>query len=324
MADTDVKRYSQNRNLNLTNFLPSMSKETETQQFTQFFESFLNTLFDGINGMSISATDVTVTGEHRLSGAGDVHGDVSAVLVQYSYDHPVSATPVISTDTKSVEHTRILSATDTSNKMSIVEKVYRLSEVKDVDLIDIEYIQYFAENLGYNINVYRPEVGNVGESIGIYAERAQYSNSATSASDINAYLRFMVANLPNWYKIKTTDNAMKVMLYSFGLIGDIINYYTDSYIHTDDGGKWVQGSEENLALVPKEYFSTPHFAIRIFLDESDNSLIDALKRNSVIRAIESMQPINTVFRQLSGYVLRQMNLNAMAYTRLTRYMRITA
>ena len=33
------------------------------------------------------------------------------------------------------------------------------------------------------------------------------------------YLRFIISNLPTWYKIKTTRNSIRIMLFSFGIIG---------------------------------------------------------------------------------------------------------
>jgi len=86
----------------------------------------------------------------------------------------------------------IYTAASGSNvSMSILEKVNRLTELHDPDLIDLEYIQYFANNLGYNVNVNRSQFGNGG-------------TDANSEEELNRYLRFMVRNLPSWYKIKTT------------------------------------------------------------------------------------------------------------------------
>ena len=318
LSASGENRYRTNKDLNLVNFLPSISKETETEQFTQFIEDFLNTLFDGNNGMSQIESDVSVSGSYYLSGT-------SGNLIPYGYPNPNPLSAVtVSADNQNVDQVTITSASDTSGKISIIEKVYRLTELKDPDLIDIDYIQYFASNMGYNIDVYRNEVGNIGESIGNYAERSIYSTSATSASDANKYLRFMVSNLPNWYKIKTTDSAMKVMLYSFGLIADIINYYTSNYLRIQDGGQWTADYNGDLSNIPKNYFNTPHFAIRINVDESQDLISDSAKRASVIRAIQSIQPINTVFRNLSGYCSRDINLNMSMMTRLSRYIRIEA
>ena len=47
-------------------------------------------------------------------------------------------------------------------KISILEKVHRLVELHDPDLIDLEYIQFFANNLGYDIDINRNEVGISG------------------------------------------------------------------------------------------------------------------------------------------------------------------
>jgi hypothetical protein len=129
---------------------------------------------------------------------------------------------------------------------------------------------------------------------------AYLENNVYSAVDIGKYLRFMVANLPNWYKIKTTQNAIKVMLYSFGLIGDINEYYTYDY-----NTKWIIYGDDRLEFIPDNYYPTPHFAIKISIDDSIGSIsFDNERRNNVIDAINSIRPINTVFKGLNGYVQR--------------------
>jgi hypothetical protein len=307
-------RYRDNKKLDLTTFLPSVNKESEIEQFTQFIEDYLNTMFDGEDGMTQEASIIQTFGDYSLDG-------VSGTLVPYQYVNPMFAA-YISADRTDVEQIEISQSSDASNKISTIEKVHRLTELKDPDLIDIEYIQYFAANMGYNIDVYRSEVGNIGSDLGIYDERAQYSNSATSASDVNKYLRFMVSNLPNWYKIKATDSAVKVMLYSFGLVGDLIKYYTSNYLEPSNGGQWKADYEGDLSQIPKNYFITPHFALRIYVDSSSDLITDTSKRASVIRAIQSIQPINTVFRNLSGYVSRSFHTQVQMDVRLSRYIRI--
>ena len=70
----------------------------------------------------------------------------------------------------------------------------------------------------------------VGDQFGNLAE---IDNGSSSISDQQKYLRFVVQNLPNWYKIKTTKNCSKVMLYSFGLIGVWLNII-QSYSNIND------------------------------------------------------------------------------------------
>jgi len=81
-------------------------------------------------------------------------------------------------------------------------------------------LQFYATNLGYSVGLNR-------ENVGRDFTNTQY----TEQEEINQkkYLRFMIRNLPTWYKVKTTKNAVRMMLYSFGLVGDFIYYFTKNY-----------------------------------------------------------------------------------------------
>lgn len=315
-----VKRFRPNKKLNLVKFLPSIHRESETEQFTQFMEDWFNTLFDGQEGLITTSADISVSGNYRLSG-------VSGNVIYYQYNNPnpnslisPSATSV-NTDSKDVQSVHIDLPTDTSEKISIIEKIFRLTELKDPDLIDIENIQYFADNAGYNVDVYRNEFGNIDHE---YPYRP-IATSATSAAYNEQYLRFNVSNMPEWYKIKTTDNAVQVLLFSFGLIGNVIHYYTNDYLSfssSGTGGNWLADLNGDMREIPRDYFITPHFAMGISIDESDDLIVDTEKATALIRAMKSIQPINTVFKRLAGYLTREYNIYVSMRVRKTRYIKV--
>lgn len=177
------------------------------------------------------------------------------------------------------------------NKISILEKISRIKELQDPDFINIDNIQFFANNLGYKVNVNRGQFG------------------VDNDNDIEKYLRFMVGNLPNWYKIKSTRNSIKSMLFSFGLVGDLVYYYTKEY---DNYGKnWMYGDiyfdendnklKEDLSNIPSSWYPTSHFSVWYDINKSGtNYSYDSTKRSQIINAIESVKPVNTVFNGIIG------------------------
>jgi hypothetical protein len=194
--------------------------------------------------------------------------------------------------------------TITTRTISILEKCKRLTELHDPNLIDdSDHLQNLANTLGYNVDLNKGEIGSY-----IATEF-----SATSADCLDRYLRFVIENLPNWYKIKTTKNAMKVMLYSYGIIADVSFYYTNNYLPESQGGIWKvsdylngTNSVENL---DDNLFPTPHFIIWEDLDNSTSDAIwDTNKINQIIKSVNSIRPINTVFRQLGGFMQRQLDM----------------
>ena len=188
-------------------------------------------------------------------------------------------------------------------KISILEKVKRLTELHDPDLIDIDFIQHFANYLGYNVTLSRQDLGII---IAQNADNEGIDFDTLSDSEQkeieNKYLRFIVRNLPNWYRIKTTRSAINVLLYSFGLIADLQHFFTNNYANPN--AFILEGISNNE--IPNSHFRTPHFMVTTDLDKSlPNFTLDTTKLNSIIETILSVKPINTVFRGLNGFLRRQ-------------------
>jgi len=205
-----------------------------------------------------------------------------------------------------------------TNKISILERIKRLDTLQDPDEMDAKYLAYFAKNLGYDVNINRAELGNL----------AELNEEECTNDDAEKYMRFALRNLPLWYRIKTTRNSIKMMLYSFGMIGDISNYYTDNYLPESQGGKWLVPDynmiSDSVADIPNGFYPTPHFTIWVDLDISENSLNwETAKRTQIVNAIESVKPINTVFRKLSAYTKVDINAYVSMFTRFhSRYIKI--
>jgi len=303
-----VARFGKCRQIDLTSFLPDYVREHDTLQFTQFFENFLNTLYAGVCGVTVNTSAYTEAS--GTSGAA-VTADIS--VEEYTYIEPT-----ISTTTDACN---MCSAWDQTRTISILEKIFRLTETHDPELIDIEFIQFFASNLGYDVTINRQEIGNLGET----------TSGECSEVEADRYLRFMVQNLPNWYKIKTTHNAIKVMLFSFGLVGDILNFYTRDYKadwQLSQPEYFTSGTNtpvmrENLDNIPDSWYPTPHFAIWFDVRRSaTNFSFNIEKQNTIIRAIDSIRPINTVFEGVQAYIDGVVHAYARAITRVRKYIRI--
>lgn len=267
-------RFGSNRRINLTSFLPEQKQQEEIYDFVKFFEDFLNEMYAGLHGFETTETQIGQN-ESKLA---------------FSYDNQnLSASP----------------------KISILEKIHRLSELHDPDLIDIDYIQFFAEHMGYRIDIDRNEIG-----FGFLN-----SSAPCSASDNQKYLRFMVRNLPNWYKIKTTNDMIKIMLYSFGLVADIYNHYTKDY--GEDSKNWKVDYDGDMRAIPDSWYPTPHFTAIVDIDASLNNIFFKLQEGEkVVRAIESIKPLNGVFRGLTSKTTQLLQLYCGANARLARYIRI--
>lgn len=201
-------------------------------------------------------------------------------------------------------------------KISILEKVNRISELHDPDFIDPEYIQFFANYLGYSVDLKRGELGVVTDPDDI---------DLSVQEDVKRYLSFVVSNLPHWYKIKTTNNAIKIMLYSFGLIGDIVTRFTSDY-KPDTGYNWYNFAEgiDSVVDLPQGFYPTPHFTIRINIDSSPiNFSFNERTRLNIFNAVDSIRPVNAKFDGIEGYTKASFTLFTRTYARRKVMMRIS-
>lgn len=167
--------------------------------------------------------------------------------------------------------------------ISILKKIELLFTLRDPDLIDSEFIQYFANQLGYTINYNRSDIADV-------------TNDEIDQA-VNGYLRETIRSLPHWYKFKSTDNAISMLLYSFGLVSDVLAQWTNDYENN-----WFSESprfEDDLSSpsIPNGYYPTPHFRIVINHTKSPEGWENNL--TNIINLIESIKPINTVFEGFS-------------------------
>lgn len=257
-------RYDANKEIDLKSLLPSFLKESQTNDLMQFFQDFLNKIYDEKIHTS-SATDFEISNRKRIS---------------------------------------------------ILEKINRITELHDPDYVDIEYIQYFANYLGYSVDVNRGELGVLADAD---------SNDPLVQEDSKRYLRFIISNLPNWYKIKTTSNAVKIMLYSFGLVGDLITRFTNDY-RADNGTNWINFREgrDNYNDIPRDFYLTSHYVVSIELDESViNFSLNNVTRLNVLNAIESIRPANTVFDTVLGHVTRSETITVYPIARKRLFLNMT-
>ena len=161
--------------------------------------------------------------------------------------------------------------------------------------------------LDYDINLNR-------EELAIMNNYGEYNDNLETYVD--KMLRFVVSNLPNTYSIKTTRNSIKILLLSFGIMGNVLETYTSDY--KDD---WINNNYEDGQYVnqdiDKKYFPTPHISIGI---DIKNTPIEVLENNIVVRmmdAVESIKPVNIV---LDGIVGVGQDIKIPSFTVYTRFM----
>jgi hypothetical protein len=173
----------------------------------------------------------------------------------------------------------------------ILKKIEQIGDLHDPQLMDSEYLQFYANFLGYDLTLNRGEIGNITNEV---AADGTYIDDEESKK----YLRFVVENLPNWYKIKSTRNAVKIMLFSFGIIGDLFTLFSNDY-----DKKWISDREDDRSSVgtqlPSEYYPTPHFQLAINLRRTAPTWLQNL--GPILNAIDSIRPINTVFERFAMY-----------------------
>lgn len=187
--------------------------------------------------------------------------------------------------------------------ISILKKIERLTTLHDADTIDEEYIQFLASFMGYDgLDVNRTDIGSfrVGDVDADDIDNLTPDQICTLEKQEGEYLRFVVRNLPNWYRIKTTDNAVKIALFSFGIIGELETLFTNDYDENwlaEDKKDGVDISTE-FGVNRQDYFPSPHFVIVVDTKITLPNWINNIDR--VKDAVNSIRPINTVFEGINS------------------------
>lgn len=180
---------------------------------------------------------------------------------------------------------------DNNCNLSVLEKTYRLQNFHDIDKIDSVYIPHFADMMGYGVGINNDELGTFGLSMSGYADsEAQYKDRV---------LRFVVKNLPNWYSIKTTRNAVKLMLLSFGIIGDVVDKYTLDYDKYWKDNRITTGQYVSNDI-GKNWYPTPHVSVGIDLKNTPNEVAYSSQISKVLTAMEDIRPANVVIDGIRG------------------------
>jgi len=172
--------------------------------------------------------------------------------------------------------------------ISILKKIELLSSLREPDVIDSELLQFLATYLGYDINFSKGDIF-----------------SADNPVETNDYLRETIRSLPSWYKLKSTDSAISMLMYMFGIVSDVQTLWTDDYENN-----WIIENTEAHSIeyetvteevpvisierdIPENYYPTPHFHVTIDVNKSPVDFEDNLK--NIISLIKSIKPVNTVF-----------------------------
>lgn len=196
-------------------------------------------------------------------------------------------------------------------KSTILEKIRSIAYLNDPDVIDYEYIDFVASQMGYNLDLEREDIEN-NPMFGNKAEREEA-------------LRMILKNLPNFYKIKCTKNGLESLLLSFGIVGEIIylhtigNEHQQGYVDFIDSrliegygdGVYSEDSKSELDKVIKQgylsntviadWFPSPHFRIELDLLQQNLRLDkNKLGIDLINKAVKRTKPINTVFQGFYG------------------------
>lgn len=235
LVNNYVIKCSTNRKLNLTNYLPEYLRydtgsQLEFFEFTEFFENYLNTIYEDIDG---------------------------------------------------------------SCNIGVLEKVNQLRNLHNIDEIKSDYLPYLSNMLDYDITLNK-------EELALYSNRDGYNDLD---SYVNKMLRFVVSNLPNSYNIKTTRNAIKILLLSFGIVGNVIEVFSNDYKDNWVFNNYTSGSYVNDDIT-SDYFPTPHISIGIDLKNTPDNLVSqpSISIQRMLESVESIRPTNVVVDGVTGFI----------------------
>jgi hypothetical protein len=197
---------------------------------------------------------------------------------------------------------------------SLREKIVRLAFCHDPDVVDFEYIQLVAAQLGYDID--------------ISIEDIQDNYYSTKEEDRDNMVRNMISNIPYYNAMKTTNNSLELIFLSMGIVAQVINLYTygkyeafaDDYVienaaEVKDTRGWNKSKylKAVRAAPLKNWFPSPHFYVQVnmtsgYLGQGDLSSSLTKMLAKMLKVIKTNKPENTVFDGF--YILQRIsNIN---------------
>jgi len=224
LVATDVYRYGTDKKIQLLPYVPAYLRGSNIATIvTDVFEKYLNEMYSGEGcerSYRLIETPIEV-----------VEDPDNETVTSNRYDIlPENHTPA--DDVAIITRADPCVANTEPPKISVLEKVDRLKDLVDPWKIPISKIHEYAYNLGYEVGLNRDDI------------RQSVSGGSDDAEvTANKYLRYMADQLPEWYKIKGTLFSIKLMLYSFGINGDAVYYYTKNYSPDENSQNGIVSSD---------------------------------------------------------------------------------
>ena len=172
-------------------------------------------------------------------------------------------------------------------KYPLVEKVERLSYLKDMSVLDYDLIGYLARYMGYDITALSSDV----DESNVYHTKAQREKA----------IRETIENLPQYYALGGTKAGVNMLLATFGIIADVLTKWTNT---TNPYGELLS-EDEMRARVDHEietknirgsWVPTPHIDLSIPLNSNFKNLLMGDEDIAMLKEqIRVFKPINVVF-----------------------------
>lgn len=214
-------------------------------------------------------------------------------------------------------------------KASIVEKIYRLAYMKDPSVVDYEYIGLVSRHFGYSIETDEDQIN----------QNTYY----ITKEEKEEVVRRIISNMPEYYKMKGTDNGIEMVLLSFGLVAKVIHLFTrgdnktDGYVEFVDEryvdsdivnynsispitptqpatiaeeqlsrslAQQLHGNARVSGTAFDDWYPSPHFRIELNILEDNLSILrSSVQFNTIAKTIRKIKPINTVFQGFYGVMM---------------------
>ncbi|MFW5804285.1 MAG: hypothetical protein ACOCWG_03530 [bacterium] len=295
--DARTFEHISNRKINLRPLTPESVWSDTIGYFIKDLENYLNEMYDGKPGLA-----------NVIKQVNSFYGEISPIVentensfyTNWNNDENLDNQIIlnipegeeINYDSKIPNGAKLFNiygVTENKDKISLVEKIYRLLDLKDPWLMDSNFLQSYADDRGYNVNLNLTNFGITGFDVDETEKEKQ--------------VRFVLDNLSYWYRMKTTSDSLRLLMFSFGMIGGSGYYFTDDY--STDFNKWKlsvssiddKTNEEvlNLDNIPDDYFPTPHFLIWYDLAKSLSGVTQEDKLKHIGKAIKAVKGVNQVF-----------------------------
>lgn len=197
---------------------------------------------------------------------------------------------------------------DKKLNISGLEKIARIANFNDIDMIENALLQHYSNEFGNEIPFNKDVIGNLTNTFNTF------SFGYRDEQEVYEIIKYVLENLPNYNKFKGTNIGVYGSLKMFSLSCKIINLWVKKDEPIETNPKFI---EENAIKDFTDLFQTGRFNIDVNSQVSFKSINENLEY--FVAIIQSIKPITKILNNIKYTVNADANVTLIRLSEEAEY-----